>query len=197
VSAHDLAVFRRSASKMKMTAGAAVSQQQQLQTGMTMQSPQRPGEMLGASMLSRLSSIESNSTSLGDSVRSVTASALSSGGPALQPSALLSTPSSGNGGNSNTTSPLAQMMAKKFNMNMIPSNNVSSLPTTNLMGRRVHTVSAGLAYGSAGFQMDSNTRLSRFELLSNKNGGRSSLSISSGGSGGGGNSGYGKNEEWS
>jgi hypothetical protein len=101
---------------------------------------------------------------------------------------------------SNATSPLAQMMAKKFNMRMMPDNGQSSMrSTTNLMGRRVHTVSAGLAYGSAGFCMDSNTRLSRFELLSGKmggdGGGTSTLSIASGASGGGG--GYGKNEEWS
>jgi hypothetical protein len=89
--------------------------------------------------------------------------------------------------NNNNTSPLAQMMAKKFNMT-IPT--TSSNTHTSLMGRRVHTVSAGLAYGSSGFQMDSDTRMSKFELKATT---ASALSISSGGSGG---CGYGKNEEW-
>ncbi|KAL7508475.1 hypothetical protein ACHAXN_005547 [Cyclotella atomus] len=188
VSAHDLAVLRRSASKMKMTAAGGTAWAGVLPSVQsTIQSPQRPGETLGASMLSRLSSIESSGTSLGDSNTSATVGG-SNNGPAVMSST------------SNATSPLAQMMAKKFNMRMMPDNGQSSMrSTTNLMGRRVHTVSAGLAYGSAGFCMDSNTRLSRFELLSGKmggdGGGTSTLSIASGASGGGG--GYGKNEEWS
>lgn len=195
VSAHDLEMFRRSASRMKMTKGmgGAVLSQQQQQSGTPMQCQNtRPGETLGATMLNRLSSMESGS----DASRSV----LSNGTNVVdanvsQPCAVDVAPANipmASLANHNISSPLAQMMAKKFNMTTMPDNDGSRRTITpSLMGRKVHTVSAGLAYGSAGFRTDSNTRVSRFELL--KSGGVSALSLSSGGSG---TTGTNKNEEW-
>lgn len=102
----------------------------------------------------------------------------------------------------NALSPLAQMMAKSANLSSKQQQDLflskvnyqmSNATTTSSggggqqqqqssqMGRRVHTVGAGLAYGGP--------NLSRFDLGSL----RKDLSITSGGSG---SSGAGKNEEW-
>lgn len=208
VSAHDLAVFRRSASRMKMASsgGGGIAGHAAMgmnTTSLQQHSQQRPGETLGASMLSRLSSMESQGNVVG-SMRDVGSAV------AVQPAASASVASASASNNNDVpfaltfandtaSSPLAQMMARKINT-MANTNTTATASDMNrpqhtatmpFMGRRVHTVSAGLAYGSAGFHMDSNTRISRFDLL--KSSGVSALSLSSGGSGAGG----GKNEEWS
>ena len=208
VSAHDLAVFRRSASRMKMASsgGGGIAGHAAMGTTTTslqQHSQQRPGETLGASMLSRLSSMESQGNVVAGSMRDVGSAV------AVQPAdsaVSVASPASNNNdvpfaftfANDTAASPLAQMMARKINMmaNTTATAVASDMnrpqhTTMPFMGRRVHTVSAGLAYGSAGFHMDSNTRMSRFDLL--KSSGPSALSLSSGGSGAGG----GKNEEWS
>eukprot|EP00956_Cyclotella_meneghiniana_P007540 scaffold10184_cov52-Cyclotella_meneghiniana.AAC.4 len=176
VSAHDLAVFRRSASRMRMTVDGVSANTviaSSAATGNNAAAPMKPGETLGAPMLERLSLLEDGS--------STTATADSTG-PSRPTTAQEVTNSV------DTSSPLAQMMASRTFQNRM------MMPTTNnhTIQRRVHTVSAGLAYGSAGFTTDpNNTRLSRFDLLPRNK--LSALSASSGGSGGGG---YGKNEEW-
>eukprot|EP00804_Cyclotella_cryptica_P024957 CCRYP_015496-RA/>CCRYP_015496-RA protein AED:0.28 eAED:0.28 QI:0/-1/0/1/-1/1/1/0/652 len=181
VSAYDLAVFRRAASRMKM------SPQMPAATGGAhwIEPSQRlPGETLGAAMLSRLSSSGGSSNVVGGAFQSPVSTPSDQGstsGPAVI-----------------HASPLAQMMANKFHTGMGASAGAGaplppmSLPpaSSNPLRRRVHTVSAGLAYGSAGFRMDTKTRLSRFELAKDT----SILSLSSQGSGQGG---FGKNEEWS
>ena len=181
VSAHDLAVFRRSASRMRMTVDGVSTNTVVASSAATdnnvflsnAAAPMKPGETLGAPMLERLSLLEDGS--------STTATADSTG-PSRPTTAQEVTNSV------DTSSPLAQMMASRTFQNRM------MMPTTNnhTIQRRVHTVSAGLAYGSAGFTTDpNNTRLSRFDLLPRNK--LSALSASSGGSGGGG---YGKNEEW-
>jgi hypothetical protein len=125
----------------------------------------KPGETLGASMLSRISSGGESDLSLGGSARK--SLDLSNNSPLAQimankpPNPILS----------QNASPLAQMMAR------MPAGARQQQPSS-IMGRRVHTVSAGLAYGSAGFSVDPKTRLSKFDLKKADN---SALSISSGG----------------
>jgi len=138
-----------------------------------------PGATLGGEMLSRISSKNSimSSTHSNSSVGSC------GGG--------------GSGHQDNTLSPLAQMMAKSANLSSKQQQDLflskvnyqmgsgggggGGQQQLSQMGRRVHTVGAGLAYGGP--------NLSRFDLGSL----RKDLSISSGGSG---SSGAGKNEEW-
>jgi hypothetical protein len=94
----------------------------------------------------------------------------------------------------NALSPLAQMMAKSANLSSKQQQDLflskvnyqmgsggGQQQQQSQMGRRVHTVGAGLAYGGP--------NLSRFDLGSL----RKDLSITSGGSG---SSGAGKNEDW-
>ncbi|KAL3797266.1 hypothetical protein HJC23_004558 [Cyclotella cryptica] len=183
VSANDLAVFRRAASRMKMSpqiptpSGAhwiAPSQS----------SHQLPGETLGAAMLSRLPPGESTDCCTPVDLHALKSFTMSGEAPALCQATILP-----------HSSPLSQMMANKMNSRLgqsittgVPP--LTSLPSASkLMQRRVHTVSAGLAYGSAGFQIDTKTRLSRFELDKET----STLAMSSQWSGHGGR---GRNEEW-
>ncbi|KAL7478080.1 hypothetical protein ACHAW6_003863 [Cyclotella cf. meneghiniana] len=177
VSAYDLAVFRRAASRMK------ISPQMPSPSGVhwiepSQSSQQRPGETLGAAMLSRLSSGGSNDLGVAREAAPSTLSSVMSGKASTAGPAIILP----------HASPLAQMMANKLSVGMAEPP-ASLPPASKLMSRRVHTVSAGLAYGSAGFRMDNKTRLSRFELGKDT----SILSLSSQGSGQGG---FGKNEEW-
>ncbi|KAL3797272.1 hypothetical protein HJC23_004564 [Cyclotella cryptica] len=86
--------------------------------------------------------------------------------------------------------PLAETRESKLNSGMAKQQAQQPL-SSKLMKRRVHTVSAGLAYGSTGFRMDTKTRMSRFEL------GKETANILSTSSEGSGQSCYTKNEEWS
>ena len=171
VSVNDLAMLRRSAARMRVGPSSNNSSSNRSFATTTTTSP---GATLGGEMLSRISSR--------NSIMSINSST-GSGGAAAEAT-------------ENTLSPLAQMMAKSANLSskqqqdlflskakyqMSNDTTSSSAAAAAGMGRRVHTVGAGLAYGGP--------NLSRFDLGSL----RKDLSIMSGGSG---SSGAGKNEEW-
>ena len=171
VSVNDLAMLRRSAARMRVGPSSSNNSSSSNRSFATTTTTTSPGATLGGEMLSRISSR--------NSIMSINSSTGSGGAGA---------------GTENTLSPLAQMMAKSANLSSKQqqdlflskakyqmSNDTTSSSAAAGMGRRVHTVGAGLAYGGP--------NLSRFDLGSL----RKDLSIMSGGSG---SSGAGKNEEW-
>ena len=175
VSVNDLAMLRRSAARMRMMPSPSSSNSSSGGYNFASSSTtMAPGSTLGGEMLSRISSRNSMSPS-----PSSNSSVTSVGHQRTNES-------------SSTLSPLAQMMAKSANLSSKQQQDlflsrVNNRPSSfaaqsSQMGRRVHTVGAGLAYGGP--------NLSRFDLGSL----RKDLSIMSGGSGSSG--GGGKNEEW-
>lgn len=184
VSVNDLAMLRRSAARMRVVNSPhSNTASLNFTTSNRNFTTSSPGATLGGEMLSRLSSKDSLCTSISSKGSG------SGGGAALAVAAVEA-----------SLSPLAQMMAKSANLSSKQQqdlllskviyqmntnvNDSSNSPSSGLpqsqMGRRVHTVGAGLAYGGP--------NLSRFDLGSI----RKDMSIMSGGSG----SSSGKNEEW-
>eukprot|EP00985_Skeletonema_marinoi_P029508 scaffold28035_cov211-Skeletonema_marinoi.AAC.11 len=173
VSVNDLAMLRRSAARMRVGPSSSSNTSSSNRSFATTTTTS-PGATLGGEMLSRISSR--------NSIMSINSSTGSGGAAAAAAT-------------ENTLSPLAQMMAKSANLSskqqqdlflskakyQMSNDTTSSSAAAAGMGRRVHTVGAGLAYGGP--------NLSRFDLGSL----RKDLSIMSGGSG---SSGAGKNEEW-
>ncbi|KAL9184853.1 hypothetical protein ACHAXT_002630 [Thalassiosira profunda] len=172
VSANDLAMLRRAASRMKMTPVGADAAPP---FGATRPRAQRSGETLGGDLLSRLSDSSAASLEGGEGVPA-TVSAPAAKAP----------------------SPLEQMVAQSRALrssavrapllgDLVPSSGTSGLP------RRVRTVGAGLAYGHAGMTVDyrgGGCRVSKFNLGALRNSSKLSEISSAGSSGGG------RNEEW-